>query len=120
VDRGANGGVAGEDVCVSFKTLRSVDIQGLDNHQVSNIPIVTAGVVIKSQRGDVIAIMHKYAYIGHGLTIHSSAQLEWYQNDVNNCSVKVPGGLQRITTLENCSPSQHCEWSSLHHYTPLY
>ena len=100
VDRGANGGVAGEDVRVIFKTLRSVDIQGLDNHQVSNIPIATVGGVVKSQRGDVIAIMHQYAYIGRGRTIHSSAQLEWYQNDVNDCSVKVPGGLQRITTLD--------------------
>jgi hypothetical protein len=73
VDRGANGGVAGEDVRGIFKTLRSVDIQGLDNHQVSNIPIVTAGGVIKSQCGDVIAIMHQHAYIGRGRTIHSSA-----------------------------------------------
>jgi hypothetical protein len=99
VDHGANGGVAGEDVHVIFKALRSVDIQGLANHQVSNIPIVTAGGVVKSQLGDVIAIMHQYAYIGRGCTIHSSAQLEWYQNDVNDCSVKLPGGLQRITTL---------------------
>jgi hypothetical protein len=100
VNRGANGGVAGEEVRVIFKTLRSVDIQGLDNHQVSNIPIVTAGGVVKSQRGDVIAIMHQYAYIGRGRTIHSSAQLEWYQNDVNDRSVKIPGSLQRITTLD--------------------
>jgi hypothetical protein len=100
VDHGANGGVAGEDVRVIFKTLRSVNIQGLDHHQVSNIPIVTAGGGFKSHRGEVIAIMHQYAYIGHGRTIHSSAQLEWYQNDVNNRLVTVPGSLQRITTLD--------------------
>jgi hypothetical protein len=87
VDCGANVGVAGEDVRVIFKTLCSVNIQGLDNHQVSNIPIITAGGVVKSQRGDVIAIMHQYAYIGRGCTIHSSAQLEWYQKDVNDRSL---------------------------------
>jgi hypothetical protein len=101
VDRGVNGGVAGEDVRVLiFKSMRSVDIQGLDNHQVTNIPIVTAGGVVKSQRGNVIAILHQYAYIGHGRTIHSSGQLEWYQNDINDRSIKVQGGLQRITTLD--------------------
>jgi hypothetical protein len=31
VDRGANGGIAGEDVRIIETTLRSVDIQGLDN-----------------------------------------------------------------------------------------
>jgi hypothetical protein len=59
VDRGANGGVAGEDhVRVIFKTMRSIDIQGIDNHQVTNKPIVTTGGVVKSQRGNVIAILH--------------------------------------------------------------
>ncbi len=43
--------------------------------------------------------MHQYAYTGLGTSIHSSAQLEWYKNDVNDRSIKV-GGLQRITTLE--------------------
>jgi hypothetical protein len=94
VDCGFNGDIAGEDIRVILKTLCSVDIQGLDNHhQVSNIPIVTVDGVVKSQCGDVIAIMHQYAYIGRGRPIYSSAQLEWYQNDNNNRSVKVLGGL---------------------------
>jgi hypothetical protein len=42
--------------------------------------------------------MHQYAYTGKGKTIHSCGQLEWYKNDVNNKSIKVPGGLQRIQT----------------------
>ena len=89
VDRGANGGIAGKDVRIIFQTMRSVDIQGIDNHQVTNIPIVTAGGVVKSQHGNVIVILHQYAYIGRGRTIHSSGQLEWYQNDVNERSTKV-------------------------------
>ena len=36
--------------------------------------------------------------MGSGKTIHSSGQLEWYKNDVNDKSLKLPGGLQRITT----------------------
>ena len=99
VDRGANGGIAGDDVRVIFKTLRNVDIQGIDNHQIQNIPIVTAGGVVKSQRGPVIAILNQYAYVGRGRSIHSSGQLEWYKNEVNDRSIKV-GGKQHITTLD--------------------
>jgi hypothetical protein len=40
--------------------------------------ISTAG----TQRGEVIAIMHQYAYTGNGGTIHSSGQLKWCGNDI--------------------------------------
>ena len=42
--------------------------------------------------------MHQYAYTGEGNTIHSSAQLESFKNDVNDKSIKVIGGLHRIQT----------------------
>jgi hypothetical protein len=48
----------------------------------------------------VIGIFPQYAYLGSGKTIHSAAQLEHYQNDVNDRSIKVSGGLQRILTLD--------------------
>jgi len=97
VDRGANGGIGGSDVRVIHKTHCSVDVQGINNHQMVDIPIATVGGVINTQRGEVIAILHQYA--GVGTSIHSPAQLEWYRNDVNDKSIKV-GGLQCITTLE--------------------
>jgi Reverse transcriptase (RNA-dependent DNA polymerase) len=100
VDRGANGGVAGDDVRVIFKTNRNVDIRGIDNHQVTNIPIGTVGGVVTSQKGPIIIIMHQYALLGKGSSIHSPCQLEAYHNDVNDKSVHVKGGLQRIQTLD--------------------
>jgi hypothetical protein len=42
--------------------------------------------------------MHQYAYTGKGGTIHSSGQLEWCGNDVNDPSIKIDGGRQRLTT----------------------
>ena len=100
IDRGANGGLAGSDVWIIQKDVapRLVDVSGIDSHQVTNLPIVTVGGVVPSQRGPVIAIMHQYAYMGEGKTIHSSGQLEHYKNNVNDKSLKVSGGLQRITT----------------------
>jgi Reverse transcriptase (RNA-dependent DNA polymerase) len=129
IDRGANGGVAGSDVRVIFKTHRTVDIRGIDNHQVTNIDIGTVGGVVQTQKGQVIAIMHQYALLGKGSSIHSPCQLEWYKNDVNDKSIHA-GGLQRIKTLDgfviplaikeglvrlDIRPYTDHEWESLPH-----
>ena len=84
VDRGANGGVAGDDIRIISRTHRNVIIQGIDNHQINDIPIITAGGVISTQRGKVIAIFHQYAYTGKGSSIHSSGQIEWNANKVDD------------------------------------
>ena len=99
VDRGANGGLAGADVRVIHRTHRSVDVRGIDNHQITNIAIGTVGGVIQTNKGPVIGIMHQYALLGKGYTIHSPGQLEWFKNDVNDRSIKT-GGLQCIKTLD--------------------
>jgi hypothetical protein len=98
IDRGANGGVAGSDTRLIDKSLHSVHIQGINNHMIKDVPIGTVGAVVNTQCGEVIAIMHQYAYTGKGSTIHSSGQLEWCGNDVNDCSIKIDGGRQRLTT----------------------
>jgi hypothetical protein len=91
IDRGAKGGLAGDDTRGILTTLCSVDIQGLDNHQVRNILIVTAGAFDVSQRGPVIIILNQYTGIGCSHSIPSLAQLEAYGNDVINRSIKVQG-----------------------------
>ena len=102
VDRGANGGVGGADVRIVYQAgdeaIRRVDIRGVGDHELTNIPICTVGGVVNTQHGPAIAIMNQYAYMGTGKTIHSCGQLEHYLNDVNDKSVKVKGGLQRIKT----------------------
>ena len=47
VDRGANGGIAGNDVRVIEHLNRPVDVQVIENHQSNNLHIVTAGGVKK-------------------------------------------------------------------------
>ena len=49
VDRGANGGLAGDDVRIVQTSERAVDVSGIDGHCVNNLPIVTAGGVVTSQ-----------------------------------------------------------------------
>jgi len=101
VDRGANGGIAGNDVRVLYQTEhKHVRVKGIDNHEITNLPIVTAAGVSISQRGPVLVILNQYAYHPQHKTIHSAAQIEAYKNEVNDKSLKVQGGLQRIKTVD--------------------
>jgi len=42
VDRGANGGILGNDAKVVFRRNKSVDVTGIDNHELSSLPMVDA------------------------------------------------------------------------------
>ena len=102
VDRGANGGLAGSDMRVTHKTQRKINIQGIDNHEVTGLDVVTAATLLNTYQGKVIGIFNEYAYLGKGSSIHSSGQLEWFKTHVDEKSVKV-GGTQLITTLDGYS-----------------
>jgi hypothetical protein len=77
IDRGANGGVAGDDVRIIFCTNLKVDNKVIDNHHVNVIGSGKVGVVVITQHCHVIAIVHQYALLGKGSSIHSPWQLEW-------------------------------------------
>ena len=102
VDRGANGGLAGSDMRVIHKTHRKINIQGIDNHEVTGLDVVTAATLLNTSQGKVIGIFNEYAYLGKGSSIHSSGQFEWFKTNVDEKSVKV-GGTQLITTLDGYS-----------------
>ena len=98
INSGANSGVAGADVRVIETMHRAVNVQGVSDHQVTDLKIVTAGGVVQMQHGPVIAIFHQYAHLGTGKTIHLSIQLKEFGLQVDEKPVRVPGGLQRIKT----------------------
>ena len=101
-DHGTNGGLAGSDMCVIHKTHRKINIQGIDNHEVTGLDVVTAATLLITSQGKVIGIFNKYAYLGNGSSNHSSGQLEWFKTNADEKSVKV-GGTQLITTLDGYS-----------------
>ena len=102
VDRGANGGLAGSDMRVIYKTHRKINISGIDNHEVTGLDVVTAATLLNTSLVKVIGIFNEYAYLGKGSSIHSSGQLEWFKTLVDEKSIKV-GGTQLITTLDGYS-----------------
>ena len=61
VDRGANGGIAGNDAKILSYTDRVINVTGIDNHQLTDIRIGTVAAHAVSQRGPVILIMHQFA-----------------------------------------------------------
>ena len=107
VDRGANGGLAGSDVRILSKSSRKCTVTGIDEHQINGLDIVQCAALVKTNHGYVNLIMNEYAYYGKGHTIHSSGQIEWNKNQVDDRSVKV-GGSQCITTLDGYSFPLKC------------
>ena len=51
--------------------------------------------------------MNEYACYGKGHTIHSSGQIEWFTNSVDDRSVQV-GGIQRICTIDGYAMPLTC------------
>jgi len=93
------------DVRVIARTDRVVDVTGIDKYQVVDLPIVTAGGVTKSRRGEILVILDQYALDTNVKTIHSSLQLEAFKNKVIDRSIRAAGDLQCIHTVDGCAIS---------------
>jgi len=99
VDQGANGGILGNDAKVIFKHNKTVDVTGIDNHELNSLPMVDATAKTITDKGPVILILRNYVYHGLNRTLHSAGQIEWFRNKVYNTSMKV-GGRQVIKTVD--------------------
>ena len=95
VDRGANGGICGDDARPIYEHKRRVDVTGIARHELSGLPLCDCAAKLPSDRGPVIGIFQNYAYYGKDRTIHSSGQIEHCGNKVDDHSMKV-GGRQFI------------------------
>ena len=100
IDRGANGGLAGSDCRIFNRSPdRFVNVEGIDRHQLENIPIVSCGAyTVTRNHGPVIVIFHQFAGMMRGPTIISSGQLEAHLNTVNDRSRRIDVHGQLIIT----------------------
>ena len=99
VDRGANGGLAGSDVRIHSRSSRKCTLTGIDSHELQGLDVIQCAALVESNHGIVNIIMNEYDCYGKRHTIHSSGQIEWFKNSVDDRSVQV-GGLQRICTID--------------------
>ena len=99
VDGGCNGGIARSNVRVLETTLATVDVTGVGENLLKNLPIVTVAGVINTQKGPIVGMFHQYANYAQGKTIHSSNQIRDFGltiNDVPHSS----GGKQSIVSKD--------------------
>ena len=61
--------------------------------------MVQCAALLETNHGIINLIMNEYACYGKGHTIHSSGQIEWFNNSVDDRSVQVCGK-QRICTID--------------------
>ena len=107
VDRGANGGLAGSDVRILSRSSRKCTVTGIDSHELQGLDVVQCAALVETNHGIVNLIMYEYACYGQGHTIHSSGQIEWFKNSVDERSVQV-GGKQRICTIDGYAMPLTC------------
>ena len=108
VVRGANGGLAGSYIRVLSTSSTKCTVTGIDNHEIPGLDLVQCAALVQTNHGMVNLIMNEYAYYGRGHSIHSSSQIEWYTNTVDDKSVQV-GGQQRIVTIDGYSMPLVCK-----------
>ena len=107
VDRGANGGFAGSDVRILSRSSRKCTVTGIDSHELQGLDVVQCAALVQTNHGVVNLIMNEYACYGKRHTIHSSGQIEWFKNSVDDRSVQV-GGKQRICTTDGYAMPLTC------------
>ena len=108
VDRGANGGLAGSDVRVLNTSHIQCTAIGINNHEIPGLEIVQCAALVNTNNDIVNLIMNEYAYYGKGHSIHSTGQIVWHTNTVDDKSVQV-GGQQRIITMDGYSMPLVCK-----------
>ena len=80
---------------------------GIDSHELQGLDVVQCAALLQTNHGIVNLIMNEYACYGKGHTIHSSGQIEWFKNSVDDRSVQV-GGKQRICTTDGYAMPLTC------------
>ena len=107
VGRGANGGLAGSDVRILSRSCRKCTVTGIDSHEPQGLDVVQCAALVETNHGIVNLIMNEYACYGKGHTIHSSGQIEWFKNSVDDRSVEFVGK-QRICTIDGYAMPLTC------------
>ena len=94
--------MTGSDVRVLSTSSRKCTVTGIDSHEIPGLALVQCAALVQTYHGMVNLIMNEYAFYGRGHSIHSSGQIEWYTNTVDDKSVHI-GHQQRIVTIDGYS-----------------
>ena len=87
---------------------RQCTVIGINNHEIPGLDTVQCAALVNTNHGIVNLIMNEYAYYGKDHSIHSSRQIGWQTNTVDDKSVQV-GGQQSIITIDGYSMPLMCK-----------
>ena len=100
--------MVGSDVRVLSPSPRKCTVTGIDNHEIPGLDLVQCAALVDTNNAIVNLLIYEYAYYGRGHSIHSSGQIEWYTNTVDDKSVQF-GGQQRIIPIDRYSMPLVCK-----------
>ena len=69
----------------------------IDDHELTGLNVVTAAILLDTQKGPIIGVSHEYAHLGKGSSIHAAGQMDWFNCQVDDRS-KLVVGTQSIQT----------------------
>ena len=103
IDGEANSITAGEDCKFVGKSSmdQTVNVTGMDDHQMADIRVGTVGSLAESDQGNAILVMNENAHIGRHTTILSSPQMVHCGNLIDDKPIQLEGR-QKIVALEGC------------------
>ena len=59
-------------------------VTGIESHELQGLDVVQCAALVETNHVIVNLIMNEYACYGKGHTIHSSGQIEWFKNSVDD------------------------------------
>ena len=65
IDRGAIGGLVGDDMRVIHTTPRKINIVGIDDHELTGLNVVTAAALMDTQNGPIIGVFMNMLTLGN-------------------------------------------------------
>ena len=95
------------------RSSRKCTVTGIDSHEHQGLDMVQCAALVETNHGIVNLIMNEYAFYGKEYTIHSSGQIKWFKNSVNDRCVQV-GGKQRICTIDGYAMPLVCRGGLMH------
>jgi hypothetical protein len=90
--------MSGSDVRILHQTKSIVDVNGIANQSVTNLPLCTVAGLIETHKGPIIGIFNQYAHYGTGNTVHSVNQMRHFGLKVDETPRTFGHGKQCIQT----------------------
>ena len=74
---------------VLSRSSRKCTVTGIDSHELQGLCDVQCAALVETNHGIVNLIMSEYACYGKEHTIHSSGQIEWFKETIDDRFVQV-------------------------------